>query len=74
MADTNKKPASTILREIAVQEQTTELGKNVYKEDSEEYSFTKVPEEIDGAETERIKLKVMNQFNEDAEYRNPEGE
>lgn len=74
MADTQKKPASQILRETAIQEQKAELGKNDYKENSDEYSFTSVPEEIDGAETERTKLSVMNQFTEEEGYTNPDGE
>ena len=74
MADVSKKPASTILRETAIQEQKAELGKNEFREDSAEYTANSIPEEIDGAKEERIKLSVMNQFNEDAEYRNPDGE
>jgi len=74
MADTQKKPASQILRDTAIKEQKAELGKNEYKENSSEYNATQVPEEIDGAEKERIKLKVMNQFTDEEGYKNPDSE
>ena len=74
MADTNKKPAATILRETAVQEQTTKLATNQWRETSEEYGFTKVPEEIDGSLEERTKLSVINFYGDGNPYKNPDGE
>jgi hypothetical protein len=74
MADTNRKPASTVLRDVAVQEETKTLAINKWREDSEEYGFTKVPTEIDGALEERVKQTVINFFGEDNPYKNPDGE
>lgn len=73
MPDTNRQPASTILRQTAVEQEAALLGKNEFREDSAEYDATKVPTEIDGAKEERIKLTVMNTFNGDNEYKNPDG-
>lgn len=74
MPDSSRRPASLQLRETAEQEQIAELAKNEFRENSSEYGVTKVPEEIDGALEERTKLTVMNMYNENGEYRNPDNE
>lgn len=74
MSDTNRKAASTILREIGVQEEIVERGKNKWKEDSNEYGFTKVPEEIDGSLEERTKETVINYYDENKPYKNPDAD
>ena len=74
MADTNRRPASTILRETAIKEQTAELTKNIFRENSSEYTANSVPEEIDGSLETRTKLSVINFYGEDNQYRNPDEE
>jgi hypothetical protein len=74
MPDTNKAPASQILRETAVQEETKLLGKNEFRESSSEYGIGSTPEEINGAKEERTKLTVINMFTDGSPYQNPDGE
>lgn len=73
MPDTNRIPAAQQLRQTATQKEAELLTKNTYQEESKEYSAVVVPEEIDGTKTERIQLTVMNTFNGDNEYKNPDG-
>ena len=72
MAETERVPASTILREVGVKEENTQTAKNAFVEDSSEYGAGVVPEEINGAVKERTKMGVMNMFNESNIYRNPD--
>lgn len=62
MPNTNVPQASEQLRQIAIQKEDELMGKNPFKELSNEYGFSKVPEEIDGARKERTDLIVQNPF------------
>ena len=75
MPDTNRPSAAEQLRKVAVQKETELLAKNEYQEDSREYQIdgSSTPNEINGAKQERTKLTVMNMFNGDNEYKNPDG-
>jgi hypothetical protein len=73
MPDTGTRvPAAQILRQTAIQEEASELGRNEYRENSSEYSATTVPVEIDGSGTERVKQSVINMYTQDNEYKNPD--
>ena len=74
MANTERKPAAETLRSVAAQKENELLARNEFQEDSNAYDATKIPKEIDGAESERIKLGIMNMYNEDNDYKNPDGE
>jgi signal recognition particle GTPase len=75
MPDTNRPSAAQQLRQVAVQQEAELLGKNEYKEESTEYQIdgSSTPTEIDGAKQERTKLSVMNIYNGDNTYQNPDG-
>jgi hypothetical protein len=72
MPDTNRPAAAVQLREVAAQQEDALLGKNAFQENSKEYNAGAVPTEIDGALQDRTQLTVMNMFNGDNEYKNPD--
>jgi len=74
MPNTERQPAAEILRNVAAQKENELLARNEFQVDSKPYDATKVPEEIDGAKAERIKLGVMNMYSEGNDYKNPDGE
>lgn len=74
MPDTNRVPAATQLRNVAVQKEGELEAMNAFQQESKEYSANAVPTEIDGAKEERAKLMVMNPFTEAEGYKNPDGE
>lgn len=86
--ETNKKPASDILRAVAAEEKKKLSAKNEYVEDSDEYSVTH-PNAISDGDikgkggegkkagssldiTERTKMEAKNMFGEESPYKNPE--
>lgn len=73
MPEIQRVPASTTLREVAATQETVLTGQNEFKESSTEYSVSVVPNEINGALTERTKLTVANMYNESNFYKNPDG-
>lgn len=62
MPDNNNPSAAEQLRQVAAQKENELLVKNTFQEESNEYSASKVPAEIDGALTERSTLSGMNEF------------